>query len=205
MLQISIVLLLLSIALSGTAVVFYGAAIVDTARTRAPTVNDSPLTALIRKCAFKRQKDLILSELSSAELFISRMLMSGVYAVHEIIGVAADMTVALKPYFQRCYNRYFSIGTEAIDTMKEELPDDSFSILCDTLKYAASFDKREMGRQISEHLEHLKKLREYKRQRVISHKEGKFVFTLVLPIVAFLIVQVYPWVVQAINQLSDIW
>ena len=205
MFQISIVLSVLSGVLFFALLLIWATPALSGISIRAPTLNDSQLVSYLQKRRMQRDKNLILSELSHAELFIARMLSSGVYTVHEIIDVAADMTYRLKPYFRRCYNRYFTCGVNAIEQMKQELSDDGFSVLCDTLKCAAAFDKHEMGRQISEHLKQLKELRAYKRQQVVNRKEAKFAFVMILPIMAFLIVQVYPWLAQAISQLSIVW
>jgi len=182
----------------------WGAPAISNISIRAPT-KESGILNYFKKLYAKRNKNLVLSELANIELFIARMLTCGVYTVHEIIGVAADMSNRLKPYFMRCYNRYFVCTTEAIEQMKNEISDDTFTVLCDALIHASSFSKQDMGRQVSEHLEHMKKLRMYRRQQVISHKETKFAFTMILPIGAFLIVQVYPWLIQAVEQLSIIW
>lgn len=204
MLRISVVLFFLSFCFLIVFLFVWGMPAISNISIRAPT-GDSGIVLYIQRKYERRRKALILSEMGNAELFIERMLLSSVNTVHEIIGVAADMTVRLKPYFQRCYNRYFSMNTDAIEMMKQELDDDSFSVLCDALIHAAEFSRQEMGVQVGEHLEHLKKLREYKRQQVISHKETKFAITMILPVIAFMIVQLYPWLVQAVEQLSIVW
>lgn len=174
MLGISLILTAVSAVLFIVLLFVWGTPAISNISIRAPTQNSS-IIAYIQGRFEQRKKSLILSEISDAELFIARMLKSGVNTVHETIGITANMTVRLKPFFQRCYNRYFSGGTDAIAAMKQELSDDGFSVLCDALIHAASFNRQEMGEQVSEHL------------------------------LAFLIVQLYPWLVQALEQLSVIY
>ena len=204
MIQVSFILTALSLGFCCLLLFVWGAPAISGISIRAPTGN-LRIVVYLQKVYERRQKSLVLAEMDNAELFIARMLVSGVNTVHEIIGVAADMTTRLRPYFQRCYNRYFSVGTDALKLMKSELDDDSFAILCDALIHAAGFSRQDMGVQVAEHLEHLKKIREYRRQRVINQKEAKFAFIMMLPVAAFLIVQLYPWLAQALRQLSLVW
>jgi hypothetical protein len=204
MFQASLVLTVFSAVLFIVSIFIWGAPALCNISIRAPNV-ESFIRTYFKRLHAERKKNLVLSELANIELFIARMLTCGVYTVHEIIGVAADMSNRLKPYFMRCYNRYFVSTTDAIEQMKAEISDDTFTILCDALIHASSFSKQDMGIQVSEHLEHIKKLRIYTRQRIISHKETKFAFTMILPVGAFMVVQVYPWLIQAVNQLDVIW
>ena len=204
MLRISLILTIASLSFFAAALFIWGARLLETVNIRAPT-KESAILQYLKKLYSTRKHGMLLTEVSTIELFVSRMLNSGVYTVHEIIGVCAETSIRLKSHFTRCYNRYFAHGSAAIEQMRDEIGDESFNMLCDALIFASAFNKQDMGKQVNEHLEHLKKLRAYKRQQVISHKETKFAFAMILPIVAFLIVQVYPWLMQAMEQLNIIW
>lgn len=172
---------------------------------RAPTFNESWLIKQYHMRKAQSNKQSTLNELDQVELFIVRMLKSGLFSVHEILGVAAEMSFELRPYFQRCYNRYFQCGADAITQMKQELRDDNFDVLCDALVFSASYGRKEIALQIEEYMVYINRIRAFRRQQNIRQKETRFAFVMVLPLAAFIIVQIYPWLMQAAEQLSVIW
>lgn len=204
MLQISILLTALSLMLAVTSLTIRRPA-ASRITSQTLTLQSLRLLQWLQKKRLEGRRQAMLAELKQTELFIARMLKCGVYSVHEILGVAADYSVKLAPVFRRCYSRYFYNGTSAIEEMKQELPDNGFTVLCDALIYASSFGRQEMAAQVEDHLKQLSQMQSYKRQQTVSQKETRFVFTMILPLAAFIIVQIYPWLIQATQQLGILW
>jgi hypothetical protein len=205
MFQIAAVLALSSACLSIAYLALWSAPRLGHVTIRAPNWQHSRVMSMIQTRKQSRRQQALLSEMEEAEVFAARMLKSGVYTTHEILGVMAEMTVKLKPLFQRAYSRFFSCGTDAIEQMKQELPDEGFAVLCDALVFASSFGHKETAGQIQDHLRHLNQIHTYRRQRTIRQKEPKFVVAMVLSFCAFLAIQIYPWVMQALDKLTLIW
>lgn len=148
------------------------------------------------------RRKIMQQELPVIETFVGIMLESGTATVYTILQSLLRATEFFKPYLTVCLNEYHVDPQLAIQNMADEVADEEFQIICNSLKQAVDHDKRFTAAFLRQHLDQLKKLSQLDRQRKIKRKPLYMTLLFILPMVSILIIWFYPWFVDAIKMLQ---
>lgn len=150
----------------------------------------------------KARKKLMQEELPIIETFVVIMLESGNHTVYDILKALLNTTVFFKPYITMCLNEYYVDPKRAIQNMADNVNNEEFQMVCNSLKQAVDMSKEHTAEFMKQHLEQIKKIQNLQREASIKKKPMIYVFLLALPLTSVVVIWFYPWFIRAIDMLK---
>lgn len=150
----------------------------------------------------KRQRNF-LSELDKIELFTIVFMKAG-YNVYDILLIMKDITKYTSKYFEECANEYYIRRNVALQKMADKIHLEEYQLLIDILKQANDVRGKDMVDFIDSHMNQLKKMRQLEILSENKKKPVKYVFVLMIPFFAIIILWIYPLLTQALNSFTSL-
>jgi len=150
----------------------------------------------------KTKKRMMEEELYTMEIFIIILLEAG-NTIIDILNMLANVTVYFRPYILACINEFYLDHKRALQNMADKVDNAEFQTIVNGLKQAVDMDSEYTVIFMNQHIQSIRKIKDMNIQKKIKKKPLIFVLFLALPLVSCLLIWMYPWFVDAMNQMKS--